>query len=182
MDVPIELTFRHIGKSDALEAQVREHARKLERFYDHIISCRVVVEAPHKQHNKGNIYHVRVDVTVPEGELVASRDPAANHAHEDAYVAIRDAFNAMVKQLDTYAEKRRREVKQHYEPPRGTIAEINVDTDSGRIDTTDGRSIYFHRNAVKESSYEDLLVGQPVSFEIENGGEGPQALVVRREG
>lgn len=181
MDVPMEVTFRNMEKSEALEAQVQEHAARLERYYDHIVACRVAIEAPHRQHHKGNLFHVRVDITVPEGELVASRDPAGHHAHEDAYVALRDAFKAVERQLQEYAEKRRADVKSHGARPRGFIAVLDRESESGRIDTVDGRSIYFHRNAVK-GDYDQLQVGWPVSFEMEDGDEGPQATMVQLEG
>ena len=61
-------------------------------FCDEIISCRVTIEAPHKHHHRGNIYQVTVDVRTPGDESVASRAPAQHHAHEDVYVAIRDAL------------------------------------------------------------------------------------------
>ena len=75
MKQPLEITFRDIPHSDALEADIREKAGKLDQFYDHIMACRVMVEAPHGHHHKGNLYHVRIDLTVPDGELIASRAP-----------------------------------------------------------------------------------------------------------
>ena len=56
---------------------------------------------------------------LPDGELAVSRNPAANRAHEDVYVAIRDAFDAMRRRLEDYAAQRRGQVKTH-EPPPGT--------------------------------------------------------------
>ncbi|HYD49530.1 MAG TPA: HPF/RaiA family ribosome-associated protein [Terriglobales bacterium] len=96
----VQITFRGIDSSAAIEAKVRERAAKLERLYPRITSCRVAVEAPHGHHHKGKIFHVRIDLTVPQHELVVSRDPAQNHAHEDVYVAIRDAFEAAERQLE----------------------------------------------------------------------------------
>ena len=89
MKLPLEIVFRNLEPSEAIEARVRERAEKLEKFYHDIMSCRVVVEAHHKHHHKGNLYHVRIDLTVPDAELIASREPHQHHAHEDVYVAIR---------------------------------------------------------------------------------------------
>ena len=75
MRLPLELTFRNIERSAAVEADVREKAAKLETFYDGIMRCRIVIEAGHKHHHKGNLYHVRIDLTVPGAELVVSREP-----------------------------------------------------------------------------------------------------------
>ncbi len=107
MKLPLEITFRNVTPSDALEADIRAKAEKLDLFYDRVMACRVIVEAPHKHHHKGNTYHVRIDLTVPDGELVVSRDPGQNHAHEDAYVAVRDAFDAARRQLQDYINRRR---------------------------------------------------------------------------
>lgn len=114
MQLPLQITFRNMHPSTAVENAVREKVQKLERFYDRITGCRVVIEAPHRQHIKGNLFCVRVDLAVPEDELVVSREAA--HGHEDVYVAVRDAFEAMMRQLKEYARRRRGEVKRR-EPP-----------------------------------------------------------------
>jgi ribosomal subunit interface protein len=108
--------------STAVEASIREKAGKLEQFYDHIMSCRVVVESPHSRHHKGNLYQVHIDMTVPDGELLVNHGHHhKDHSHEDIYVAIRDAFDAMKRQLEDYARKRRGDVKQHDTPDKRVI-------------------------------------------------------------
>jgi ribosomal subunit interface protein len=125
MQIPLQIIFHNMEPSDAVEANIKEKAAKLERFSDKITSCRVTVEAPHKHHHKGNIYHIAVDVTVPDAEIVVSRNPHDNHAHEDIYVAIRDAFNSTRRRLEDYELKRRGKIKHHqiYEPVPGQLAE-----------------------------------------------------------
>jgi len=75
MEIPLKITFRDMPLSKAVEATIREKAAKLESFYDRIMSCRVMVEAPHRHHHKGKAYQVRIDITVPGGELVINRAP-----------------------------------------------------------------------------------------------------------
>jgi ribosomal subunit interface protein len=99
--------------SEAVEARVRERAERLERYYDRITSCRVVVEAPHRHGRQGTLYHVRVDLTVPDGEILVTRERGDAHAHEDVYVAIRDAFDAARRSLEDFARRQRGEIKQH---------------------------------------------------------------------
>lgn len=113
MQLPLQVTFRHIQPSAALETRIRQEVTKLERFYEKIMSCRVVVEAPHKHHHQGNLYRVRIEMTVPQEELMVSREHHDEHAHEDAYVVIRDAFNALQRQLEDYVHRRRGDVKFH---------------------------------------------------------------------
>ncbi len=112
MQVPVQISFRNTEQSDAVEERIREKAGQLEEYSDQIISCKVMVERPHKRHTQGNLYHVRIDLSVPGKEIVVSRDPKENQAHEDVYVAIRDAFAAAVQQLRAYNEKRQGQVKR----------------------------------------------------------------------
>ena len=178
MKQPLEITFRDIPHSDAMEADIREKAAKLDQFYDHIMACRVMVEAPHGHHHKGNLYHVRIDLTVPDGELIASRAPKEHHAHEDAYVAIRDAFDAIKRQLQDYARKQRGKVKSHEVSPHGSITELIPMQDYGRIQDTEGRDIYFHRNSVVDADFDSLEIGDEVWFTEEMGDAGLQASSV----
>jgi len=126
MQIPLQITVRGIEHSDALETHIRDKANKLEEFFDHITSCRVVVEVPHKHHHQGKQFNVRLDIGVPGSEIVVNRDHA-----EDVYVALRDAFDAAKRQLEDYARKIRGDVKTHQ--PRNRPAE-SVDVDEAQDD------------------------------------------------
>jgi len=178
MKLPLQVVFRDMGTSDAIEAAVRKRAEKLERFYEYIMSCRVVVEMHHRHHHQGNLYHVRVDLKVPGEEIVASREPAGHHAHEDVYVAIRDAFDAVLRRLEDYVRRRRGAVKAHEAPPHGRVAELNSTEGFGRIETPDGRLVYFHKNSVVDEDFGNLSIGTEVRFAEEMGELGPQASAV----
>jgi ribosome-associated translation inhibitor RaiA len=119
MQIPLQIRFRNIEASPAIEAAVVKHAKKLELFRDDIVSCRVTVEAPHKHQHRGNIYHIVVDVRTEGDEVVVSRMPDDEQAHEDIYVAIRDAFKAARRQLQDQIKIRRGHVKKHETPPPG---------------------------------------------------------------
>lgn len=182
MQIPLQITFRHLDPSDAIEADIRDKVQKLEQFAHDITGCKVTIEAPHKHHHKGRIYTVTVDITLPGGEIVASRHPDQHHAHEDAYVAIRDAFNAAKRQLEDYVRQRRGKVKLHESPPHGQIMRLVPDEDYGLIKASDGREIYFHRNSVIETDFDNLEVGMNVHFNEEQGEQGIQASSVHVEG
>jgi ribosomal subunit interface protein len=113
MQEPLQISFHGMEPSPAIEALVRAKAAELDKFYDRITSCNVTLEAAHHRHHKGNLYSVHVDVRLPGKEIVAGRKRAQHHSHEDAYVAIRDAFDAAERQLEDYARKRRGDVKRH---------------------------------------------------------------------
>lgn len=181
MQVPVEISFRGMDRSAAVEERIREKAAWLETFHDRIMACRVVVEAPHRHQHKGHIYTVRVDVTVPGAELVVNRAPDADHAHEDVYVAVRDAFDAMRRQLEAHSRRHQGRAMAHADHPghpEGTVGEIFAEEGYGRIETADGRSIYFHRNSVLGSGFDALKVGARVQYVEEAGQEGPQASTV----
>ena len=112
MKIPLQITIRDMENSEALETNIREKANKLDEFFNQIISCRVVVEIPHKHHNQGKQFNVRIDIGVPGKEIVVNHDKS-----EDVYIAVRDAFNAAGRQLEDYARKIRGDVKTH-EPKR----------------------------------------------------------------
>jgi ribosome-associated translation inhibitor RaiA len=124
MQVPLEITFRGMPRWEQAEATVRKHAKDLERFFDRITSCRVLIEASRPGHEKGQIYHVRIDLTAPGREIVVKRDPKEHHAHEDLYLAIRDAFRATRRQLQDYVRERRGLVKAHETPPHGRVTKL----------------------------------------------------------
>src|SRR6187455_2081531 len=102
MQVPVQITFRGMDSSPALETRIGEHVAKLESFHDRITRCDVVVELPHQHHRQGKHWHIRIDLTVPGHEIVVSRDPGKEEDHEDVYVAVRDAFAAARRQLEDY--------------------------------------------------------------------------------
>jgi ribosomal subunit interface protein len=179
MQVPLEIRFDNMMHSPAVETAVRERVAKLERFMPQVVSCRVTVRAPHKHHRQGNLYGVTIDLRFPGGEAVASRDTAEHHSHEDVYVALRDAFKALRRQLQERAQRRRGEVKPHEAPPHGKILAIELERNCGRIATADGREIFFHRNSVLNAAFDALTPGTEVRFSEEAGDLGPQASTVQ---
>jgi cold shock CspA family protein len=179
MQIPLQLSFRNFDPSAAVEAAVRKRVDKLERIDSSITSCRVTIEQAHRHHQKGNLFHVVVDVRTPAGEVAVSRMPDDEHAHEDVYVAIRDAFDAVRRRLQDQLREAQGKVKAHETPPHGTITELWPPDDYGRITGSDGREIYFHRNAVVNAAFDDLEIGAEVRFVEEAGDRGPQASSVQ---
>ena len=178
MQLPMQIVFRNMEPSAAVEAKVRARVDKLEQYYDRIMSCRVVVEQRHRHAHQGNQFHVRIDLKVPNGELVASRDPPEQQAHEDVYVAVRDAFDAIRRQLEDYVRRQRGDIKAHATPPHGRVVEIYPGADYGHIETPEGKRIYFHRKSVVDGDFAKLQIGAEVRFVEEPGELGPQASTV----
>ena len=179
MQVPLQITFKEVDHSDAVEARIRERAERLDQFYPRIISCRVVVSKTNRHHHVGNLYAIHIDLRVPGEEISISRNPGLNPAHKDVYVSIRDAFDAAKRALEDCARRQRRDIKTIEKPPRGHILRlVRDDGGFGFIQTQDGREIYFNSKSVLHSQYEQLQVGMEVRFAEEQGDKGPQASTV----
>lgn len=178
MRLPLQVTFHHVDPSPALETRIQELAERLDRFSDQIMRCHVTVEAPHHHQHQGNLFDVRIDITVPDREIAIRRTHPVNHSHEDPYVALRDAFRAARRRLQDYERRRYRQVKWHEGMLHGQVCELVPAEDFGRIETADGRLIYFHRRSVLGKSFAALAVGDAVRFVEEPGDRGPQASTV----
>ena len=76
MDTPLQISFHNLPHSQVIETAIHEAAARLEASHDRIVSCRVIVDLPHKHHKEGNPYQVRIDLKVPGAELVVKREPA----------------------------------------------------------------------------------------------------------
>jgi ribosomal subunit interface protein len=113
MQTPLRITFRHMDSSPAVEARIREHVDRLERFHDRLTGCHVVVEAPPAHRNKGAPFEIKIDLTVPGGDIAVHSERAEHEAHTDVYVALRDAFDSARRMLQDYARERRGDVKAH---------------------------------------------------------------------
>lgn len=108
MQLPVQITFRHMAPSEAIEEAIRDRVAKLEKVHPHVMSCRVVIEniAAHKQ--QGRLYSLHIDLKVPGHEFAITRD-----RNEDIFVALRDAFDAAKRKLEDEVRLQRGDVKAH---------------------------------------------------------------------
>jgi len=183
MQLPFQISYRHVDPSESLNARAREKAEELERFYRPIIGCHVLIERPGHHHKKGKGAHfrVRIDLSVPGEALVVGRDPARTTAHEDPFLALNEAFHAMRRQLQDYVRRRRGYVKARVGPAHGRVVRLFPDRGLGFIRTADGREIYFQASSVL-GGFDRLELDSEVRFAEELGDEGPQASTVEPVG
>jgi ribosome-associated translation inhibitor RaiA len=114
--IPVQITFRHIENSPALETRVRELAHHLAVFSDRIQSCRVVVDSPHRHHHQGKVFNVKVQLGLPGEDVVVDMERPDRDGHEDVYVVLRDAFDAARRQLQQRMSSLRGEPKLRDKP------------------------------------------------------------------
>jgi ribosomal subunit interface protein len=108
VQVPVDIRFRHVEPSEALESTIRSHVESLEQQNERITSCHVTVDHvghkrgsadAHHRHGSGAHYRVSIHLVMPGTELFVGRDPAEHAAFEDPYAAVNEAFDAMRRQL-----------------------------------------------------------------------------------
>ncbi len=182
MQLPLQIAFHNLEPNEAIEEAIRFKAAKLAEFAEHLMGCRVVVEVPHRHHQHGNLYQVRIDLTVPGEEIVVNREPPEHTQYRDVTIAIRDAFDSAKRQLEDYVRRRRGLVKEHETPPHGRVVRLFPQEDYGFLETPDGREVYFHRHSVLHDAFDRLEVGTEVAFAEEPGKKGPQATTVKITG
>lgn len=107
MQAPLEVTFRGMTPSPAVEASIHRWIDRLERNVGGIEHCSVVIDQPHRHARHGNAFHVRVGLHVSGRDIAVAREPDRDGRHEDVYVAIADAFRAARRQILHYVELHR---------------------------------------------------------------------------
>jgi ribosome-associated translation inhibitor RaiA len=140
MSFPIQITFRHMESSIAVESRIRDECTALERYFPRIVSGRIVVEAPHRHQQQGNDFRISIHLAVPRSEIVVKHEPSLHSTlvrqgaeesekhletqpeHKDIYVSVRDAFDAARRQLEDYSRKLRGDVKSHAADAAGESA------------------------------------------------------------
>lgn len=182
MQTPLEIRYHGLSPSPALSEKISNKVEKLEKFFNRITGCTVTVELPSQRKTKGNKFKVVIELEVPQEILVVNRASADASDHDDAYVAIRDAFEAMQRRLQDYVSKRlQHEGKQHYgesESSNGSISRLVLEDGFGFIMTDSGEEIYFHENSILNDDFERLNVGERVRFHAEDGDKGRKATSV----
>jgi cold shock CspA family protein len=179
MQVPVEIAFRHCEPSDEIRSEVDKQVRRLEKFSPRVTSCRVVVTGPETRRRHGGLFQVQLRVAMPgHNDIVVDTVHGDAPQHEHALVAIRDAFDAAVRQIEDLAREMRDQVKEHAGTGHGRVTKFLAGEDYGFIESADGRDIYFHRNAVIDGAFDRLKVGSEVAFVEEAGEKGAHASTV----
>jgi ribosomal subunit interface protein len=175
MQIPLEITYLDVEKTDALEALVHEKVAKLEQVCDHMSSCRVGLEKTHDRPKSGSPYRVRIDITVPPGhEIAAVKNPGEGDQYDPLETVIRSAFDAARRQLVKLTEKQRDEVKSHPEQETGAmVTKLFSEQEYGFIRSLDSdEEIYFHRNSVINGDFDRIAVGTGVRYVAQQDEEG----------
>lgn len=174
-----QIEFQGMTASDTLRRDADVDIARIEKRFGRLTSCRVLIKGPGEHHRHGGLYEVNIRLTLPGGrEVIVDRTPQIDERHADARFALHDAFKRAGRQLQDRVRKMQGQVKEHEEPPIGTVAKLHPEG-FGFLVTADGREIYFHKNSVLNDAFGRLEVGTRVSFAEELGEKGPQASTVK---
>ena len=180
MQVPLQINFQGMTSSEAMEGRVRECVARLEKLTDRIISCRVTLEAPHKQSHRSNVA-IAVNLNVPGKEIVVKREQRRHETRSDAYQVIRIAFDIVARKLDEYMRISRHDVKAHEGATYARIVKLYPEQNYGFIETPVQLNVYFHGSTLAGCDMSGLEVGSEVLYTLatDEGPMGPQASKVQ---
>ena len=99
MSFPIELNFQHMEEKPEFRKMLLHEVRKLERRFDGIRHCHVVMDLPYHHRYQGNPYRLKVEVGLPRGDIIVDRAPSADGRFTDGLAMIRDAFAEISQNL-----------------------------------------------------------------------------------
>lgn len=184
MDTQLQIAFKNMEHSDFLDALIRERVDRLETVHDHIVGCRVVVEAPFRSPESAKPpLGISVEVAVPGSRMIVAKEAQQRHDSKGDHTAVVNrAFERIERQLEDHRDIRDGNVKQSEAAGEaGTIVRLFPEQNYGFIEVAGSPDLYFTRNAVQGASYDDLAVGSIVRVTIATteGPMGPQASSVR---
>lgn len=170
---PLQITIKDIPHSEWIEKQIQKKIDKLDKYYNDIVSCHVVVDLYDKRHNKGNFYNIHIRVAMPEKNILV----ATRNKEENLWRAISEAYYEIWEQLKSYSAESQNHIKRHPIDYYGKITRLF--DDFGFIQGLDEREYYFNASNVIKPDFHRLKVGTPVHFLEGEGEEGLQARHVR---
>lgn len=183
MKAGLEVTYRDVDKSDAIETLIQEKLDKLERLCNYITSCQIAVEKVHDRPSHGSPYRVRIDLTVPPNhEIVADSNPGDTNQYVELDTVVRDAFSKVERQLKELTQRQRESEKTQGDAAQDTTALVTKlfpEAGYGFLRALDGEEVYFHRNSVVHDDFDRLEVGTGVRYVAVLGEQGPQATTVQ---
>ena len=187
MQVPLEIAFHHIERSEQAENEIRTHVADLEKIYERLVSCRVRIDQRARDVSGTIPPVVRIELGIPgHGEIVVSHEPdhlLRKYKHPDLRSAINEAFRKAERQLLDLKEQRQGRTKEpHHDSENqslGQVADMDGGGEFGFLLTKEGGLLYFHRNSVLAGDFDQLRRGDAVYYVEDTGDTGPIASKVR---
>lgn len=185
MQIPLEIAFHKIDKSDWAEDEIRTRVDQLETLYDGLVGCRVRVDQRADPAKAPPVVHIEMSVPGHK-DLVVAYEPERlqqRFQNPDLGNAISDAFDTAERRLIDFKRQREGHAQvDHHDAQNqffGQVAEMHPDEDHGFLMTKEGGLLYFHRNAILSGDFDRLKRGDEVHYVEQVGDTGPTAAKVR---
>ncbi len=123
MSFPVQITYRAVDSSEALDRLIRDEAAKLGKFFDGILRCRALIERQSAHHHAGSPFRVRLTLALPGFELVVDAEPSLraipfddeplrvhksdeiDAVYKDPALTIREAFRRARRRMQAYVQR-----------------------------------------------------------------------------
>jgi cold shock CspA family protein len=154
-------------------AKIEEELARLQKHYsDPILHARVEIIGT--RHHRHGAFEVHLAATVTGDTITIMRQG------EFVRPLLVEAFDVLDRRLLEHSRMVQQEVKVHEEHVHhGKVLRVFPEKEYGFIEAEDGSEVYFHAHAVKKGKFSPFTPGQKVTFGVEEGAKGPQAIWVR---
>jgi len=179
MQVPPQISFRHMDPSPAIEAHIMRRIDALEKIFPNMIGCQVVIDASQKKRVTGRNFEVSIQAELPGPDIFAKEKLGRSSAPEDVNLAVHRAFDQAERLLRERFEKMGNvETKHHPEALDGEVVRLMKEEGYGFIRGVDGNEYYFQQDGLTSGHWSDLDIGSRLSFKGQNGDKGMFAISV----
>lgn len=179
MQKPPTIIYRNTDRSGVIDGVVYGQVEKLESICDQIIDRKVVIETMEVPGRDHPLVQVDVEISVPGKKETLTYKPRESHAHEDIFIALNDVFDDMQRQLQEYMQHTESKTRKSKALMTGVVCEIFPEMNYGKIMTSDGHEVYFHRDSVEGDTFTTLKPDSVVQFKEITGLLGRQASMVK---
>lgn len=172
----IDIEGRHTEVQTGWRELIERKLAKLEHYPNEITHARITIT--HNPHHHIGDNQVQIVLSVSGQTLTVKKSGA------QIPVVLRAALTAAEREVDSYhsyrqtKKSRTRSIREPSPAPVGTIARVFRTKGYGYISTDGNRQIYFQRDVLEGLSFDDIISGTPVAFELEEAGEKLRAARV----
>ncbi len=97
----VDVVYRDLDSSAALNEIITKKLEKLNRYTDQIVHSRVVLDTPHNHKHKGKQFRASIELDIKGHPVAITQDD------ESIHVAVRDAFSSAERKVKQLAARQR---------------------------------------------------------------------------
>lgn len=101
MKTAVDVLYRDLDSSAALNEVITKKLEKLNRFSDQIVHSRVVLDTPHNHKHKGKQFRASIEIDIKGHPIAVTQN------NESIHLAVRDAFNSAERKIKQITARKR---------------------------------------------------------------------------